>query len=340
MTCADKLSKFVFYLGMFIIFSPVDQTKCNHAIDHWCLVMWLLLLSRFISFFQNRENYMVLLILGNSLSSPIIFYWIIKGIVFLSTAKGDGCYTQNSFFSMLVLVISASMSIMLFILIVLVSLLFILNRILFHVLSLIVGRERIQNLAIFRFNLVRFIQRDQPPTLDEVQISSLKEKAEKTITAEDLTTDKFKENPCPICLDLLELDQKYIMLSCGHFFHTDCLGTWVSKKSTCPMCNKEIKLEDFDQPAETELNPVEASNNSTGVTDSEDDSGELKCDQKEPDSQRINPKDDFEEPELKKTFSEPPPFGNKPEVEIGLSQFADNSQAMLIEEKFDPHDTL
>jgi len=52
-----------------------------------------------------------------------------------------------------------------------------------------------------------------------------------------------KENPmCSICLTDVTLDKK--ALSCNHIYHKKCIDKWLERKSTCPVCRKEVGSED------------------------------------------------------------------------------------------------
>jgi hypothetical protein len=37
---------------------------------------------------------------------------------------------------------------------------------------------------------------------------------------------------CSICLE----DQCTLMTHCGHTYHIMCLGAWIKKKESCPLC--------------------------------------------------------------------------------------------------------
>jgi hypothetical protein len=48
----------------------------------------------------------------------------------------------------------------------------------------------------------------------------------------DINAIKDGENECPICYEEFQADQNIIRLPCNekHFFHSDCIGEWVSRK--------------------------------------------------------------------------------------------------------------
>lgn len=46
---------------------------------------------------------------------------------------------------------------------------------------------------------------------------------------------------CSICLGEYEEGEKLIKLPCGHIFHTDCIGSWTSNHTRCPLCNLDLE---------------------------------------------------------------------------------------------------
>ncbi|XP_010524458.1 PREDICTED: RING-H2 finger protein ATL46-like [Tarenaya hassleriana] len=46
---------------------------------------------------------------------------------------------------------------------------------------------------------------------------------------------------CAVCLrDAAEGEKMRRLTVCGHCFHADCIDTWLSMKSTCPLCRAEV----------------------------------------------------------------------------------------------------
>ena len=41
---------------------------------------------------------------------------------------------------------------------------------------------------------------------------------------------------CSICLVNFEEDETVRQLPCKHYFHTDCIYTWLRQNNTCPVC--------------------------------------------------------------------------------------------------------
>ena len=59
---------------------------------------------------------------------------------------------------------------------------------------------------------------------------------------EDLGSSEW--SVCSICLEPMCKEQVIQMLSCGHYYHNECLSNWFIKKKTdlcCPMCNKKLE---------------------------------------------------------------------------------------------------
>lgn len=74
-------------------------------------------------------------------------------------------------------------------------------------------------------------QEDIPVTLNEEDYENLNIK--------NYTCSE--NNNCSICLCDMEKDDEYYEIKCNHYFHKDCLDTWITDYSyICPVCRKEI----------------------------------------------------------------------------------------------------
>jgi len=65
----------------------------------------------------------------------------------------------------------------------------------------------------------------------------LQELPERTITAKDLQGDVAK---CSICIETYLAGDKAKTLTCGHEFHSDCVGHWLKIKGVCPLCRQSL----------------------------------------------------------------------------------------------------
>ena len=46
---------------------------------------------------------------------------------------------------------------------------------------------------------------------------------------------------CTICLDKFGPTAEIRQLPCGHFFHKDCVDTWLLQNAlTCPLCKRDV----------------------------------------------------------------------------------------------------
>ena len=54
--------------------------------------------------------------------------------------------------------------------------------------------------------------------------------------------DKGEQKSCSICLENFELGTNIIYLPCFHYYHAQCIETWVKNSDKCPLCNLEIKI--------------------------------------------------------------------------------------------------
>lgn len=52
---------------------------------------------------------------------------------------------------------------------------------------------------------------------------------------------------CIICLELIEYRKDLTFITCGHFYHDECINKWLEKKVTCPICRIPIFIQDFEQ---------------------------------------------------------------------------------------------
>lgn len=49
-----------------------------------------------------------------------------------------------------------------------------------------------------------------------------------------------KMDTCSVCLETMEIGADVCALPCAHVFHKNCIEQWARRKSTCPMCRREM----------------------------------------------------------------------------------------------------
>jgi hypothetical protein len=66
------------------------------------------------------------------------------------------------------------------------------------------------------------------------------------------------EEECSICFE--KLKNEIAHLTCDHFFHYNCIGSWIQKNKSmnfneihCPMCNQEFEILNIYLPKEQHI---------------------------------------------------------------------------------------
>ena len=62
----------------------------------------------------------------------------------------------------------------------------------------------------------------------------------KKIKKRKIKEDELLLSECVICLENYKKEDKISILSCNHYYHTNCLNEWLKKKQECPLCRIEI----------------------------------------------------------------------------------------------------
>ena len=271
MSCGEVTGNLLMAIAVINMLIPVSNDQdCNVPLQHWVMVIWLFLISKWFAKQERREFSIWKFYCGKFMSNPFICGWLIKGCVLVSRAEGTGCYRHYSKGMVIMLIVLSFLIISFFVIgtILLVALL--LQRIAYLLMVKIYGAERVDRMFLFRNDILRIMARNRGPVVLTVsQIETLKKKVEKKVSPQDLANSRFIEDPCPICLEHFQLEEAYIPLMCKHNFHTACLGTWLEKKNTCPMCAAEVKVEDFkSQPSEitTSIEPLDESHHDVQLT--------------------------------------------------------------------------
>ena len=50
-------------------------------------------------------------------------------------------------------------------------------------------------------------------------------------------TPFFQGRDCAVCMSPMTTDENLDKLQCGHIFHENCIGIWLSVRPMCPLCN-------------------------------------------------------------------------------------------------------
>lgn len=80
----------------------------------------------------------------------------------------------------------------------------------------------------------------------------------KQISTKDL--DEQGEANCSICMDAAEIGSTVTELPCHHWFHFDCIKSWLTEHDTCPHCRQGIMPKDesarSDRPRQSSQAPL------------------------------------------------------------------------------------
>ncbi|KAG0438293.1 E3 ubiquitin-protein ligase [Dictyocoela muelleri] len=55
-------------------------------------------------------------------------------------------------------------------------------------------------------------------------------------------TEKIYDGDCTICFSDYEKDDLISVLTCGHYFHKNCIDEWIDVQQTCPICKTSVNL--------------------------------------------------------------------------------------------------
>lgn len=85
-------------------------------------------------------------------------------------------------------------------------------------------------------------QSNGAPPAPQSLINSLPKKSlDKSMAGDDGKAE------CSICMDNVDLGTEVTVLPCNHWFHFECIESWLKEHDTCPHCRKPITPEDQRQ---------------------------------------------------------------------------------------------
>lgn len=79
-------------------------------------------------------------------------------------------------------------------------------------------------------------------------ISAVEDLASLVITHENVKNDHVK---CVVCIEEFEVGDIAKVLPCSHYFHESCILSWLRIQNTCPVCRRELPIDDPEYQGET-----------------------------------------------------------------------------------------
>ena len=105
-------------------------------------------------------------------------------------------------------------------------------------------------------------QTNGPPPAPQEIIDQL---PKREVDAEMLGSDGKAE--CSICMDNVEIGTEVTVLPCQHWFHFECIESWLKEHDTCPHCRKPITPEAQRQNQQASQGARRSSRRSNSMTD-------------------------------------------------------------------------
>jgi hypothetical protein len=107
-------------------------------------------------------------------------------------------------------------------------------------------QEQLSNLydeSINFFELINNFTLPDDLDLDDVKVTLSEEEFSKLkrIKIDDGNKETYNSK-CTVCLDEFEIDQNVVLLKCKHYFHDECIRSWLTKQSTkCCTCRFDCR---------------------------------------------------------------------------------------------------
>uniref|UniRef100_J3NAF2 RING-type E3 ubiquitin transferase n=1 Tax=Oryza brachyantha TaxID=4533 RepID=J3NAF2_ORYBR len=77
---------------------------------------------------------------------------------------------------------------------------------------------------------------------DSVDMMSLSSQAKlvQVVVCPYRKAEEWREAMCPVCLsDFADGEAVRVLPECMHYFHVECIGTWLRANTSCPLCRAE-----------------------------------------------------------------------------------------------------
>ena len=83
---------------------------------------------------------------------------------------------------------------------------------------------------------LNMIEQENKTGLSEAQLQSL--------PTTDISIQQVQDGTkCNVCLMDYSEGETVCQLSCGHLYHSNCIATWLTAKTTCPTCRRNLQEE-------------------------------------------------------------------------------------------------
>lgn len=60
------------------------------------------------------------------------------------------------------------------------------------------------------------------------------------------SSEDSEEPCCSVCLCEFEEEENIRKTYCPHYFHNDCITSWLLKQKNCPHCRNSMTIEDIE----------------------------------------------------------------------------------------------
>lgn len=83
-------------------------------------------------------------------------------------------------------------------------------------------------------------QPTHPSVLSQLPEGPYVAKRRAASASDGVSPEEGNSESCAICLDSFNEGQRVRYLPCVHFFHTQCVDTWLRQRDTCPVCKWSV----------------------------------------------------------------------------------------------------